>query len=113
MRVGGHWSVGVSVHESGWSVGVSVHESGWSVGVSVHESGWSVGVSVHVSVMGSSPTRGSSFFLGKVTALGVLCCFALFVCLTLLLSSLIKTCTLYYHYLYVTLTCNLLYYRWQ
>ena len=33
--------------------------------------------------MGSSPTRGSSFFLGKVTALGVLCCFALFVCLTL------------------------------
>ena len=31
-------------------------------------------------------TRGSSFFLGKVTALGVLCCFALFVCLTLLAS---------------------------
>ena len=28
----------------------------------------------------------SSFFLGKVTALGVLCCFALFVCLTLLAS---------------------------
>ena len=23
------------------------------------------------------PTRGSSFFFGKVTALGVLCCFAL------------------------------------
>ena len=44
--------------------------------------------------MGSSPTRGSSFFLGKVTALGVLCCFALFVGSTLLasLSSLIKTC---------------------
>ena len=38
------------------------------------------------SVVGSSPTRGSSFFLGKVTALGVLCCFALFVCLTLLAS---------------------------
>ena len=36
--------------------------------------------------MGSSPTRGSSFFLGKVTALGVLCCFTLFVCLTLLAS---------------------------
>ena len=36
--------------------------------------------------MGSSPTRGSSFFLGKVTAVGVLCCFALFVCLTLLAS---------------------------
>ena len=31
-------------------------------------------------------TRGSLFFLGKVTALGVLCCFALFVCLTLLAS---------------------------
>ena len=48
--------------------------------------------------MGSSPTRGSSFFLGKVTALGVLCCFALFVCLTLLASfflliSHLKTCT--------------------
>ena len=36
--------------------------------------------------MGSSPTRGSSFFLGKVTVLGVLCYFALFVCLTLLAS---------------------------
>ena len=34
----------------------------------------------------SSPTRGSSFFLGKVTALGVLCCFSLFVCLPLLAS---------------------------
>ena len=32
------------------------------------------------------PTQGSSFFLGKVTALGVLCCFALFVCLNLLAS---------------------------
>ena len=29
------------------------------------------------SVVGWSPTRGSSFFFGKVTALGVLCCFAL------------------------------------
>ena len=29
---------------------------------------------------------GSSFFLGKVTALGVLCCLALFGCLTLLAS---------------------------
>ena len=27
-----------------------------------------------------------SFFLGKMAALGVLCCFALFVCLTLLAS---------------------------
>ena len=45
--------------------------------------------------MGLSPTRGSSFFFGEVTALGVLCCFALFVCPCLLLSSfllLIKTC---------------------
>ena len=41
--------------------------------------------------MGSSPTRGSSFFLGKVTALGVLCCFTLFVCLTLLASFLVAT----------------------
>ena len=41
---------------------------------------------MHVHVVGSSPTRGSSFFLGKVTALGVLCCFALFVCLILLAS---------------------------
>ena len=36
--------------------------------------------------MGSNPTRGSSFFLRKVTALDVVCCFALFVCLTLLAS---------------------------
>ena len=37
--------------------------------------------SIHV-VVGSSPTQCSSFFLGKVTTLGVLCCFTLlFVCL--------------------------------
>ena len=30
--------------------------------------------------------EAAHFFLGKVTALGVLCCFALFVCLTLLAS---------------------------
>ena len=29
--------------------------------------------------------EAAHFFLGKVTALGVLCCFALFVCLTLLI----------------------------
>ena len=40
---------------------------------------------IHVHV-GLSPTRGSSFFRGKVTALCVLRCFALFVCLTLLAS---------------------------
>ena len=39
---------------------------------------------IHVcECRGSSPTRGSSLFLGKVTALGELCCFAL---LTLLAS---------------------------
>ena len=32
------------------------------------------------------PPEAARFFLGKVTALGVLCCFALFVCLTLLAS---------------------------
>ena len=30
--------------------------------------------------------EAAHFFIGKVTALGVLCCFALFVCLTLLAS---------------------------
>ena len=32
------------------------------------------------------PPEAANFFKGKVTALGVLCCFALFVCLTLLAS---------------------------
>ena len=33
---------------------------------------------IHLHVhLGSSPTRGSSFYFGKVTALGVLCCFAM------------------------------------
>ena len=32
---------------------------------------------VYTCDVGSSPTRGSSFVLEKVTALGVLCCFAL------------------------------------
>ena len=32
------------------------------------------------------PPEAAQFFLGKMTALGVLCCFALFVCLTLLAS---------------------------
>ena len=56
----------------------------------------------------SCTCRGSSFFLGKVTALGVLCCFALFVCLFDLacfflssFSSLIKTCT-FVDILYIT-----------
>ena len=55
------------------------------VHVNVHVYTWICTYSMYVHV-GSSPTRGSSFFLGKVTALGVLCCFALFVCLTLLAS---------------------------
>ena len=37
---------------------------------------------LHVHV----PPEAAHFFLGKVTALGVLCCFALFICLTLLVS---------------------------
>ena len=32
---------------------------------------------LHIGYYMSSPTRGSSFFFGKVTALGVLCCSAL------------------------------------
>ena len=39
---------------------------------------------MYVLIVQCTCTQGSSFFLGKVTALGVLCCFALFVCLTLL-----------------------------
>ena len=38
------------------------------------------------SVVGSNPTRGSSFFFLKITALGVLCCSGFVVCLTLLAS---------------------------
>ena len=36
--------------------------------------------------MDSNPTRGSSFFFGKMIAFGVLCYCALFFCLTLLAS---------------------------
>ena len=45
------------------------------------------------------PPEAAPFFLGKVTTFGVLCCFALFVCLTLLASFFLlshlsfKTCT--------------------
>ena len=67
----------------------------------------STGVHVHVECRGFE-SHQRQLILGKVTALGVLCCFALFVCLTLLASfflpshlsfknmytiSLIKTCT--------------------
>ena len=54
--------------------------------------------------MGSSPTRGSSFLLGKVTALGVLCCFALFVYLTLLAYFFLPS-HLSYMYIKVKLKC--------
>ena len=65
--------------------------------------------------MGSSPTRGSSFFLGKVTALGVLCCFALFVCLTLLASFFLPSHlsfnnTYMYTYMYMSLQGKLFFY---
>ena len=50
--------------------------TGWGEGRMSHTTTRDV-VHVHVHVHVSSPTRGSSFFLGKVTALGVLCCFAL------------------------------------
>ena len=75
------------------------------------------------SVVGSKPTRGSSFFLGKVTALGVLCWFALFVYLFDLLASFfppshlslkhvqyihVQVYTYMYMYLYmnITTTCT-------
>ena len=48
--------------------------------------------------------HGSSFFLGKVTALGVLCCFALFVCLTLLASFFLPS-HLSFKNMYVPFTC--------
>ena len=54
----------------------------------------SLGKGVH------APQEAAHFFLGKVTALGVLCCFALFVCMTLLASFFLpsylsfKTCTI-------------------
>ena len=56
------------------------------------------GRNIHVwSVVGLNPTRGSTFVFGKVTALGVLCCFALLFLWLLSFflpssSSLIKTC---------------------
>ena len=56
----------------------------------------------YTCIVGSSSTRGSSFFLGKVTALGVLCCFALFVCLTLLASFFLPS-----HLSFKTCTCTL------
>ena len=63
------------------------------------------------------PPEAAHFFLGKVTALGVLCCFALFVRLTCLLLSFfllishLKTCTFVYantctHSVVSTCTCK-------
>ena len=65
------------------AIHVPVHRSHTPFGVTVHvveRSVWSI------ECRGFESHPGSSFFLGKVTALGVLCCFALFVCLTLLAS---------------------------
>ena len=49
--------------------------------------------------------RGSSFFLGKVTTLGMLCCFALIVVCLILLASFFhlsfKTCIYIYIYIYM------------
>ena len=54
--------------------------------------------------MGSSPTRGSSFFFGKVTALGVLCCLALIVdSMTLLASFFLPFASLIN--MYIVLCC--------
>ena len=66
-----------------------------------------------VKYRGLSPTRGSSFFLGKMTALGVLCCFALlFIKPCLLLSSFFliyhfKTCTHVHACLCVCIMCTM------
>ena len=45
-----------------------------------------VHVHVHVECRGFKSHLRQLIFLGNLTALGVLCCFALFVCLTLLAS---------------------------
>ena len=61
----------------------------------------------NVHVHGSNPTRGSSFFR-KVTALGVLCCFALlFVWPCLLLSSFLLHLSLTYYTFLLFLTASL------
>ena len=54
--------------------------------------------------MGSGPIRGTSFFLGKVNAFGVLCCFVLFVCLTLLASFFLSSFSSLINNMYVC-TC--------
>ena len=48
-----------------------------------------------------------SFFLGKVTALGVLCCFALFVCLTLLASFFLPSHLSFKNMYYLALLHNI------
>ena len=59
------------------------------------------------SVVGSNPTQGSSFFFEKVTALGVLCCFALlFVWPCLLISFFLLHLSLTCMYVYI---CSLIY----
>ena len=64
----------------------------------VAQEGGVVCIHVHVCMYTCIPVHGSSFFFGKVTALGVLCCFALFV---FLLISHLKTCTCMYMYIII------------
>ena len=61
---------------------------------------------VHTCIMhvGSSPTRGSSFFFGKVTALGVLCCFALLA--SFYLPSHLSLKHVYTMYVHVNVQCS-------
>ena len=68
---------------------------------------------VHVVSWVRVPPEAAHFFSGKVTALGVLCCFALFVCLTLLASFFLpshlslKTCIILYCVYCIISACSL------
>ena len=56
------------------------------------------------------PPEAAHFFLGKVTALGVLCCFALFVCLTLLASFFLPSHLSFKNlYMYISFDCVCVY----
>ena len=54
--------------------------------------------------MGLNPTRGSSFFFGKVAALGVLSCFALYGLACFFLPSFYM-----YIYMYMYISCMYIY----
>ena len=62
-------------------VGVGEQEEGGTVVENPDTQLSSQGMCARINIF-----RTYTFFLGKVAALGVLCCFALFVCLTLLTS---------------------------